>query len=114
MNELEKLKTELKQLNLEYAKIKEIPAEKRGEFGREMNAKKTALLEKIHQAEMAELDAEVEPIDITAPCAPNEEIPEVYPVSEGSKHPLMTELDRVVEISQLMGFDVMEARQLDD
>ena len=114
MEELEKLKLELKQLNLEYAKIKEIPAEKRGEFGREMNAKKTAILEKIQQAEMAALDAEVTPIDITAPTAPNEDIPEVYSTFDGSKHPLMEELDRVVEIYQLMGFDVMEARQLDD
>ncbi len=114
MEELEKLKLELKQLNSEYAKIKEIPAEKRGEFGREMNAKKTAILEKIQQAEMAALDAEVTPIDITAPTAPNEDIPEVYSTFDGSKHPLMEELDRVVEIYQLMGFDVMEARQLDD
>ena len=32
----------------------------------------------------------------------------------GSKHPLMTELDHVVDIYQAMGFNVMEPRQLDD
>lgn len=114
MEKIEKLKLELKKLNSEYAKIKEIPAEKRGEFGREMNAKKNAILEQIRQAELEALDVEVKPLDITAPCAPNEPLPEVYPVFDGSAHPLMTELDRVVEIYQLMGFDVMEARQLDD
>lgn len=114
MEELEKLKLELKSLNSEYAKIKDVPAEKRGEFGRELNAKKNEILAKIKAFEESLLDAEVQPIDITAPCAPNEEIPTVYSVFEGSKHPLMTELDRVVEIYQLMGFDVMESRQLDD
>lgn len=114
MEELEKLKRELKDLNAEYAKIKDVPAEKRGEFGRELNAKKTEITNKIKAAEDAMLDAEVKPLDITAPCSPNEPLPEVYSVFEGSEHPLMTELDRVVEIYQLMGFDVVESRQLDD
>ncbi len=114
MEELEKLKQELKDLNAEYAKIKEIPAEKRGEFGRELNTKKMALLDKIMKAEEAQYDAAVEPIDITAPCAPNEALPEFYPVLMGSRHPLMVELDRVATIYQMMGFDVVESRQLDD
>ena len=114
MEELEKLKQELKDLNAEYAKIKEIPAEKRGEFGRELNTKKMALLDKIMKAEEAQYDAAVEPIDITAPCAPNEALPELYPVLMGSRHPLMVELDRVATIYQMMGIDVVESRQLDD
>lgn len=114
MEELEKLKLELKSLNSEYAKIKDVPAEKRGEFGRELNAKKNEILAKIKEQEEHLLDVEVLPLDITAPCAPNEEIPSVYFTAEGSKHPLMTELDRVTDIYQLMGFDVMESRQLDD
>ena len=114
MEELEKLKLELKSLNSEYAKIKDVPPEKRGEFGQELNAKKNAILEKIKQAEEALLDAEIVPLDITAPCSANEPLPEVYSVFQGSEHPLMTELDRVTEIYQLMGFDVVESRQLDD
>lgn len=114
MQELEKLKLELKKLNAEYAKIKDVPAEKRGEFGRELNAKKADILEKMRLAEEAMMDTEVLPLDIAAPCAPNEPIPETYSVFQGSKHPLMTELDRVVSIYQLMGFDVVESRQLDD
>ena len=114
MDELLKLKQELKALNNEYAKIHEIPAEKRGEFGRELNAKKMAILEKIREAEEAVLDVKVEPLDITAPCGVNESLPELYSVLAGSRHPLMTELDRVVSIYQMMGFDVMESRQLDD
>ncbi len=114
MTELEELKQELKKLNTQYAKIREVPAEKRGEFGRELNAKKLAILAKIREAEEAALDVAVEAIDVTAPCGVNEPLPEFYSVLEGSSHPLMTELDRVTSIYQLMGFDVMESRQLDD
>lgn len=114
MEEVERLKKELKNLNAEYAKIKEIPADQRGAFGRELNAKKMALLDQIMKAEEAEYDAKVEALDVTAPCAPNEKLPELYSVLQGSRHPLMVELDRVTEIYQMMGFDVVESRQLDD
>ena len=114
MDELEKLKAELKRLNAEYAKIREVAPEKRGEFGRELNAKKNAILEAMRLAEESALDVEVEPIDITAPCGVNEDLPTTYSAFQGSAHPLMTELDRVISIYQLMGFDVVESRQLDD
>jgi len=114
MVELEKLKQELKKVNAEYAGIRDVPVEKRAEFGRNINAKKQEILTKIAEAEKAVLDTEVEPIDVTAPTAPNEEIPTFYSQAGGSSHPLMTELDRVTEIYQMMGFDVVEARQLDD
>ena len=113
MQELESLKSELKSLNQEYQKIKTLPPAERAEFGREMNAKKTAILEKIAAAEEALLEQDIEPLDVTAPTAPNEPLP-TFPEGHGSKHPLMTELDRIVEIYQLMGFEVMEPRQLDD
>ena len=114
MVELEKLKQELKKVNAEYAGIRDIPVEERAEFGRNINAKKQEILVKIAEAEKALLDTEVEPIDVTAPTAPNEPLLEVYPQDYGSMHPLTTELDRVAEIYQMMGFDVVEARQLDD
>lgn len=109
--EIEKLKEELKALNSEYAKIREIPAEERKAFGIQMNEKKQAILAKIAEAEAAAESADVKPIDITAPSAPNQEIPTI---KRGSKHPLMIELDKVADIYTRMGFDVIEARQLDD
>ena len=114
MQELEKLKLELKKLNAEYAKIKDIPLEKRVEFGQKLNAKKIEILTKIGEAEKAALDVEVEPIDVTAFSGVNEPLPEFYSILMGSKHPLMTELDRVIQIYQMMGFDVVESKQLDD
>lgn len=114
MTELEQLKTELQAVNAEYAKMRTVPPEQRAELGRQLNAKKQKLLAAITTAEQAAETAAVEAIDVTAPCGVNEPLPEVYPEAQGSAHPLMTELDRVIEIYQRMGFDVVESRQLDD
>lgn len=114
MTELEKLKQALKDLNIKAAEIREVPAEKRAEFGRKINAEKMEILAKIAEVERAEMDKEVVPIDITAWSGVNEKMPEFYSTELGSAHPLMTELDRVVSIYQMMGFDVVESRQLDD
>ena len=108
------LKSELKAINSEYAKIKEIPAEKRAEFGKQINEKKQAILAQIAEAEAAALETEVESLDITAPCGLNGNMPELMYATDGSQHPLMTELDRVIAIYQSMGFDIVESRQLDD
>ena len=108
------LKSELKAINSEYAKIKEIPAEKRAEFGKQINEKKQAILSQIAEAEAAALETEVESLDITAPCGLNGNMPELLHATDGSQHPLMTELDRVIAIYQSMGFDIVESRQLDD
>ncbi len=114
MEKLEKLKQELKKISKEAAGVKDLPREKRAEFGRKINAKKQEVLSKIAAVEKALIDIDAEPIDVTAWSGVNEKIPEFYPAELGSKHPLMEELDRVVEIYQMMGFDVMESRQLDD
>lgn len=111
MSELEKLKSELKNINAEYAKIRELPPEQRGEFGRTMNAKKQAILAQITELEEAAESENVEPLDISAPTAPNQPIPELH---LGTQHPLMVELDRVIKIYSDMGFDVIESQQLDD
>ena len=108
------LKSELKAINSEYAKIKEIPAEKRAEFGKQINEKKQAILAQIAEAEAAALETEVESLDITAPCGLNGNMTELLHATDGSQHPLMTELDRVIAIYQSMGFDIVESRQLDD
>lgn len=111
MQSVEKIKLEIKALNAEYAKIKDLPAEERADFGRKMNEKRAELNRKLEEAISAEDDAEIAPIDETAPSAPNCEIPRFR---LGSKHPLMTELNKVLSIYAHMGFDIMEARQLDN
>ena len=98
------LKEELKALNLEYGKMKTLLKEERKEFGIELNRRKQELMKKIFEAEAAEEEAEVPAIDISATGAVNKKVPVV---SRGTKHPLMTELDRIVEIYSGMGFNVM-------
>ena len=114
MVELEKLKKELKEINARASKIRELPVNERAEFGKKINAERQEILAKIENVERALVDSEVEPIDITAWSGVNEAMPEFYPAEIGSAHPLMTELERVCEIYQLMGFDIEESRQLDD
>jgi len=111
---IEDLKRELRGLDSEYAKIPGMAKEKRAAFGKELNAKKQKLLEEIEAAEAAVLNVAASPIDITAPCGVNEELPKLMTWADGSRHPLMVELDRVCEIYARMGFDVVESRQLDD
>lgn len=111
MSDLEQLKKELKALGAEYAKIKTLPPEERGEFGRQMNAKKQKLLAAIERAENDLESENIIPLDVYAPTAPNQSLPRL---ELGTEHPLMVELDKVVDIYAAMGFDVMESRQLDD
>ena len=111
MSKVEEIKQKIKALGAEYAKIKTLPAGERKSFGEQLNAKRQALERELKSAEEVAEEAEVEPIDITAPVAPNKDLPKV---SRGSKHPLMTELTTLLDIYSRMGFDVIEARQLDD
>lgn len=111
MSSTEEIKSKLKALNTEYAKMKTLPPEERKAFGIKLNEKRAALEKQLQDAEDAAETVDISPIDLTAPAAPNQPLPQI---PRGSKHPLMTELDRVVEIYNNMGFHVIEAQQLDD
>ena len=114
MATIQELKNELKKLNAEYAKIKDLPADQRADFGKQLNIKKQQLNAEIAAAEAAAEQEDVAPLDISAPCDINGQMPEFLTADFGSKHPLMTELDRVIAIYQSMGFDIVESVQLDD
>ncbi|MBQ6570792.1 phenylalanine--tRNA ligase subunit alpha [Candidatus Saccharibacteria bacterium] len=108
---IEELKQALKTINVEYSKIKTLPPAERRAFGEKLNAKKQSLLDQISALESAEESNALEPIDLTAPFADNSS---PFDANFGSRHPLMTELDRIVDIYSRMGFNVIESRQLDD
>ncbi|MBR3377778.1 phenylalanine--tRNA ligase subunit alpha [Candidatus Saccharibacteria bacterium] len=114
MATIQELKNELKKLNAEYAKIKDLPADQRADFGKQLNIKKQQINAEIAAAEAAAEQEDVAPLDISAPCDINGELPQFLTADFGSKHPLMTELDRVIAIYQGMGFDIAESVQLDD
>ncbi|MBQ3294275.1 phenylalanine--tRNA ligase subunit alpha [Candidatus Saccharibacteria bacterium] len=111
MGKLEELKAELNKLGREYAKIKTLQAAERKSFGEKLNRQKAALLAAIKDAEDAAESENLEPIDLTAPFGENAA---PFAPTQGTKHPLTTELDRVTDIYRQMGFNVIEARQLDD
>lgn len=97
-----------------YKKLASLPKDQKAELGRELNTMKQELMLAIEDRQ-AELDsAEVAPIDVTAPWAPNESAPEFISTEFGSRHPLTLELERVVDIFTRMGFEAIESRQLDD
>ena len=114
MDKKEELKRKLKELNQEYKKIGSLDPKERAKFGQKINAEKQKILAEMKKLEDEALDEEVDALDITAPSAPNTELPKLLTADHGSKHPLMTELDRVIKIYQDMGFDIVESRQLDD
>lgn len=98
-----------------YAEIPTLPPEQRGAFGKEINTLKTELEELVENA-ASETEA-LPPIDVTAPFDQNVEPskrPKLLTADHGSKHPLMTELETVLDIFYRMGFTAVESRQIDD
>jgi phenylalanyl-tRNA synthetase alpha chain len=103
---------ELKSL---YAQIPTLDPKDRASFGKEINQLKTHL-ESLVAANQEEA-AQLEPIDVTAPFdinTPKDKLPRLLSSNSGSKHPLMQEIETVLDIFARMGFEAVESRQLDD
>lgn len=98
-----------------YAEIPTLPAHERAAFGQEINTLKGELEQFVaEQANKADILA---PIDVTAPFdinVPQQQQPTLLPSEQGSRHPLMTELQHVLDIFYRMGFNAVESRQIDD
>src|SRR6266498_5586094 len=100
-----------------YAGIKDVPAEERPAYGQAINELKAELEHLVSEAEARKADAQITPIDITAPydvSVPGGKRPKLLPAEYGSKHPLMTELETVLDIFYRMGFTAVESREIDD
>ncbi|HEX3569162.1 MAG TPA: phenylalanine--tRNA ligase subunit alpha [Candidatus Saccharimonadales bacterium] len=98
-----------------YAEIPTLPAEERAFFGKEINTLRQQLEHMV--AEHQEKAEALPPIDITAPFDVNvhaSKRPQLLPAKTGSKHPLMTELETVLDIFYRMGFTAVESPELDD
>ncbi|MBA3758060.1 phenylalanine--tRNA ligase subunit alpha [Candidatus Saccharibacteria bacterium] len=98
-----------------YSEITTLPAEERASFGLEINQLKSELEELVnsHEPDSAKLDH----IDVTAPYdvnSPAGKRPQLLSSELGSRHPLMTEMDVILDIFYRMGFDAVESRQIDD
>ena len=98
-----------------YSELPTLPPAKRADFGKEINKLK-AELEHL-AAEHKDKAEELPPIDVTAPFdvnIPADKRPRLLSSEFGSKHPIMTELDTILDIFYRMGFEAVEARQIDD
>lgn len=98
-----------------YTEIPTLPAEERGAFGQEINQLKTELEQLV--SEHTDAGTALPPIDVTAPFAlniPKDAQPRILTASNGSRHPIMTELDLILDIFYRMGFEAVESRQIDD
>lgn len=100
-----------------YERIKELPAgDARAKFGKEVNALKNELEELVRKAHEPKASSLLS-IDVTAPFDVNVEPqnrPALLPAEHGSIHPLMTELELVLDIFGRMGFTAVESREIDD
>jgi len=98
-----------------YAEIPTLPADQRGAFGKELNELRNELQQMVDEAgDQAEA---LPPIDVTAPFdvnVPADKRPSLLPSETGSKHPLMAELELVLDIFYRMGFNAIESREIDD
>lgn len=104
---------ELKSL---YDEIRIIPEDKRADFGKKINELREELLKLLEKSAGDEIK-ELPPIDVTAPWqanTPPEKRPQVLRATQGSKHPLTKEIDKIVDIFVRMGFGAVESRQIDD
>lgn len=98
-----------------FDELKTMPEDQRGDFGRAVNQLRHELTDLL--ASKRHQDQKLPPIDITAPFdinTPPESRPRLLPTSQGSRHPLTTELANVLEIFYRMGFTAVESREIDD
>jgi phenylalanyl-tRNA synthetase alpha chain len=97
------------------ADIPNIPESERANYGKEVNGLRDELKEmaKSHQTGSSNVSG----IDVTAPFDANsspDRRPRLLDTTLGTVHPLMSELDKILDIFYRMGFDSMESRQIDD
>lgn len=101
--------TELKSL---FDELKTLPKENRKAYGQELNKLRSELSELLDQHGPQKTIKK--PIDVTAPWDANQAIPETLKATEGSVHPLTSEMARILGIFERMGFAAIESRQIDD
>lgn len=99
-------KNELKSL---FGKIKEVPNERKKEFGQRVNALKTAAESRFEAEKSAiatrEMQDKASSIDLFAPAA------KAY---TGSRHPVSIVMNRLIEVFERIGFIVEEEREIED
>ncbi|MEI7683155.1 MAG: phenylalanine--tRNA ligase subunit alpha [Candidatus Saccharibacteria bacterium] len=116
LEELKDKATILRAIELKalYAELPTLKPEEKAMFGKEINKLKADLANQVAEAHVE--GEKLDPIDVTAPFDVNvgNNKPSLLSAEQGSRHPLMTELDKVLSIFYRMGFTAIESRQIDD
>lgn len=98
-----------------YGELKTLPNEQKAEFGRQLNELKNEVIRWVEEAKVTENT--LDPIDVTAPFdanTPENLRPKLLPSEQGTKHPLMVELEYICDIAYRMGFNIENSRLIDD
>ncbi len=95
-----------------YAELPNKNSQQKPLFGAEVNALKKEVTSWFSTEAVQD---NRQPIDVTAPFAPNTtKRPQTFTSIVGSEHPLMSEIAYILDIFYRMGFTAMESRQIDD
>jgi phenylalanyl-tRNA synthetase alpha chain len=118
LHELENKADILKAVELKalFEEIKTLPADQRASFGKEVNELRNELMQLVDESRDTSHESRP-PIDVTAPFdinVPVDKRPRLLTSDHGSKHPLTTELENVLDIFYRMGFTAVESREIDD
>jgi phenylalanyl-tRNA synthetase alpha chain len=97
-----------------FGAIKDQPNDERQKFGAAVNALKQEFIDKIAADKAKAASDSIAPIDVTAPFDVNSQLPSLLPSEQGTVHPLMRELEAILDIFYRMGFEVSESREIDD
>ena len=98
-----------------YGSIKELDGSERGSAGAKINQLKQEFQQKVDAQEASE--SAKSKIDITAPFDANVKPtlrPSLLPAEYGTKHPISVETEKLWDIFNRMGFEVVDPRQLDN
>lgn len=97
-----------------YAEIGKLDPRDRADYGKEVNQLKRTIESAVavRQAELE--DADIKPLDVTAPWDVNSGPQQLLSTEHGTQHPLTKELEVVTNIFTRMGFEAIESRQIDD
>jgi len=105
--------SELKAL---YDRLPSLPPEVKPAFGRALNNLRQELGDLVQQANQS-VKNNTKSIEVSAPFAantPNNRRPGLLSSELASAHPLMVELDQILQIFTSMGFAIVESREIDD
>ncbi len=97
-----------------YADIKNIDANARADYGQSVNTLKQRVERAVAEREQAAAQADLAPIDVTAPMDVNATIPDLLPSKNGSIHPITQEIATISDIFARMGYVTEESREIDD